>query len=92
MENKINNKEQNLNEESLVSDLNDSLNRTIHDASETIYKLIENIESTIQDKEIKNETKELLKNFSKDLKESEELTSKILNDKIIEKNNFQEEE
>tara|TARA_Y100000389_G_C17345716_1_gene455735 strand:+ start:726 stop:1004 length:279 start_codon:yes stop_codon:yes gene_type:complete len=92
MENKINNKEQNLNEESLVSDLNDSLNRTIHDASETIYKLIENIESTIQDKEIKNETKELLKNFSKDLKESEELTSKILNDKIIEKNNYQEEE
>ena len=49
MENKINNKEQNLNEESLVSDLNDSLNRTIHDASETIYKLIENI-----DKDLKN--------------------------------------
>jgi predicted transcriptional regulator len=89
---KNNNIEQNLNEGSIVSDLNDSLDRSIHDASETINKLIENIESTIKDSEIVDETKELLKNFSKDLRESVELTSDILNDKVIDKNNFQEEE
>jgi predicted transcriptional regulator len=89
---KNNNIEQNLNEGSIVSDLNDSLDRSIHDASETINKLIENIESTIKDSEIGDETKELLKNFSKDLRESVELTSDILNDKVIDKNNFQEEE
>ena len=84
--------EQNLNEASIVSDLNDSLDRSIHDASETINKLIENIESIIQDSEIGDETKELLKNFSKGLRESLELTSDILNDKVIDKNNFHEEE
>ena len=84
--------EQNLNEASIVSDLNDSLDRSIHDASETINKLIENIESIIQDNEIGDETKELLKNFSKGLRESVELTSDILNDKVIDKNNFHEEE
>jgi hypothetical protein len=89
---KNNNIEQNLNEGSIVSDLNDSLDRSIHDASETINKLIENIESTIKDSEIVDETKELLKNFSKDLRESVELTRDILNDKVIDKNNFQEEE
>jgi len=89
---KNNNIEQNLNEGSIVSDLNDSLDRSIHDASETINKLIENIESTIKDSEIVDETKELLKNFSKDLRESVEFTSDILNDKVIDKNNFQEEE
>jgi len=91
----VNNKkniEQNLNEASIVSDLNDSLDRSIHDASETINKLIENIESIIQDNEIGDETKELLKNFSKGLRESVELTSDILNDKVIDKNNFHEEE
>ena len=94
MNNKKNNNniEQNLNEGSIVSDLNDSLDRSIYDASETINKLIENIESTIKDSEIGDETKELLKNFSKDLRESVELTSDILNDKVIDKNNFQEEE
>jgi predicted transcriptional regulator len=89
---KNNNIEKNLNEGSIVSDLNDSLDRSIHDASETINKLIENIESTIKDSEIVDETKELLKNFSKDLRESVELTSDILTDKVIDKNNFQEEE
>ena len=89
---KNNNIEQNLNEGSIVSDLSDSLDRAIHDASETINKLIENIESTIKDSEIGDETKELLKNFSKDLRESVEFTSDILNDKVIDKNNFHEEE
>ena len=72
--------------------LNDSLDNAIDDASDIFKKLIENIESEIQDKEIRNETIELLKNFSKGLRESVELTHDKLNNEIIEKNTFKEEE
>ena len=73
-----NNIEKNLNEELLVNDLNDSLDNAIDDASDIFKKLIENIESEIQDKEIRNETIELLKNFSKGLRESVELTLSLI--------------
>jgi hypothetical protein len=43
--------EQNLNEESLVTDLKKSLDNINKDASETINKLIENLKSNIQDNE-----------------------------------------
>jgi|TARA_B110000467_G_C18206762_1_gene414974 hypothetical protein len=92
MSDEKNNIEKNLNEELLVNDLNDSLDNAIDDASDIFKKLIENIESEIQDKEIRNETIELLKNFSKGLRESVELTHDKLNNEIIEKNTFKEEE
>jgi hypothetical protein len=84
--------EQNLNEESLVTDLNKSLDNTIKDASETINKLIENLESNIQDNESHDKTIEILKNYSKSLRESVELASSKLKNKTIEKNNSKEEE
>ena len=71
-ENKIN---QNLNEESLVSDLKKSLDSTIREASITLNELLENIESTIQDNEIRDETKKIIQNFSEDLRKSFELAS-----------------
>jgi len=80
------------NEESLVNDLNKSLDITIEEAFESIQKLIENIESTIQDDVIRDETKEILKTFSKSLRESIELTSDNMNHKKIKKNNTKEEE
>jgi hypothetical protein len=83
-----NNTDQNINEESVVSDLNDSLDNVIEDATKGINKLLKNIESSTQDIEILHETKEILKNFYKDLRESVELT----NDKTSEKSNFKEEE
>jgi len=84
--------EQNLNEESLVTDLKKSLDNTIKDASETINKLIENLESKIQDNESHDEAIEILKNYSKSLRESVELASNKLKNKTIEKNNSKEEE
>ena len=80
------------NEESLVNDLNKSLDITIEEAFESIQKLIENIESTIQDDVIRDEAKEILKTFSKSLRESIELTSDNMNHKKIKKNNTKEEE
>ena len=72
---KKNNIEKNLNEESLVNDLNKSLDNTVKDTLETINKLIENLESNIQDNESHDETIEILKNYSKSLRESVELAS-----------------
>ena len=71
-ENKIN---QNLNEESLVSDLKKSLDSTIREASITLNELLENIESTVQDNEIRDETKKIIKNLSEDLRKSLEPAS-----------------
>ena len=69
-ENKINQ-----NEESLVSDLKKSLDSTIREASITLNDLLENIESTVQDNEIRDETKKIIKNFSEDLRKSLEPAS-----------------
>ena len=75
-ENKIN---QNLNEESLVSDLKKSLNNTIRETSVTLNEFLKNIESTVQDNQIRDETKKIVENFSEDLRESFELASDSLN-------------
>ena len=75
-----------------VNDLNDSLDSNIDDVFDLTKKLIENIESTIQDDEIRIETKEILKNFSKNLREYVEPTRGKFNNKIIQKNNSKEEE
>ena len=92
MNDKKNNAEIIDNEESLVSDLNKSLDSTIQEAFESIQKLIENIESTIQDDEIRDDAKEILETFSKSLRASIELTSDNMNHKKIKKNNTKEEE
>ena len=92
MSDKKNNIEQNLNEELFVNDLNDSLDSNIDDVLDMTKKIIENIESTIQDNEIRNETKEILKNFSESLREYAEPTRGKFNNEIIQKNNSKEEE
>jgi hypothetical protein len=88
-ENKIN---QNLNEESLVSDLKKSLDNTIREASITLNELLENIESTVQDNEIRDETKKIIKNLSEDLRKSLEPASYSSVNKENEKNISKEEE
>jgi hypothetical protein len=75
MNNEENKIDQNLNEEPLVSDLKRSLDSTIRDASITLNKLLENIESTVQDNEIRDETKKIIKNLSEDLRKSLEPAS-----------------
>lgn len=92
MNNEENKIDQNLNEESLVSDLKKSLDSTIREASMTLNKLLENIESTVQDNEIRDETKKIIKNFSEDLRKSLEPASYSSINKENKKNISKEEE
>ena len=92
MKNKENKINQNLNEESLVSDLKKSLDSTIREASITLNKLLENIESTVQDNEIRDETKKIIKNFSEDLRNSLEPASYSSINKENKENISKEEE
>ena len=92
MNNEENKIDQNLNEESLVSDLKKSLDSTIREASVTLNELLENIESTVQDNEIRDETKKIIKNFSEDLRKSLELASYSSINKENKKNISKEEE
>ena len=92
MNNEENKIDQNLNEESLVSDLKKSLDSAIREASITLNELLENIESTIQDNEIRDETKKIIKNFSEDLRKSLEPASYSSINKENKKNISKEEE
>ena len=92
MNNEENKIDQNLNEEPLVSDLKRSLDSTIREASITLNKLLENIESTVQDNEIRDETKKIIKNFSEDLRKSLEPASYSSINKENNKNITKEEE
>ena len=87
--NKLN---QNLNEESPVSDLKKSLDSTIREASINLNELLENIESTVQDNEIRDETKKIIKNLSEDLRKSLEPASYSSINKENKKNITKEEE
>ena len=88
-ENKIN---QNLDEESQVSDLKNSLANTIREAKVTLGELLQNIESTVQDNEIGDETKEIIKNLSEDLRKSFEISSNSSINKKNKKKISKEEE
>ena len=92
MNNEENKIDQNLNEESLVSDLKKSLDSTIREASITLNALLENIESTVQDNEIRDETKKIIKNLSEDLRKSLEPASYSSINKENKKNITKEEE
>jgi len=48
-------------------DINESLKNTISSTTEMLKKLVENIEDTIKDPEIKSESLELIKNISIEL-------------------------
>ena len=84
--------DQNFNEESVVSDLKDSLDMAVKDASHTINQLIENLETNTQDKEIHHETKKILSNISEELRNVAELTSKSFANNKIKKSILKEEE
>ena len=92
MNNEENKIDQNLNEESLVSDLKKSLDSTIREASITLNELLENIESNVQDNEIRDETKKIIKNLSEDLRKSLEPASYSSINKENKKNITKEEE
>ena len=57
-----------ISQEELVNDLKESLSNTINSTTELIKNIVESIESTVKDDEIKKETKELYRNISEELK------------------------
>ena len=54
-------------QEELVNDLKESLSNTINSTTELIKNIVESIESTVKDDEIKKETKDLFTNISEEL-------------------------
>ncbi len=57
-----------ISQEELVNDLKESLSNTINSTTELIKNIVESIESTVKDDEIKKETKDLFTNISEELK------------------------
>ena len=57
-----------ISQEEIVNDLKESLSNTINSTTELIKNIVESIESTVKDDEIKKETKELFTNISEELK------------------------
>ena len=57
-----------ISQEELVNDLKESLSNTINSTTELIRTIVESIESTVKDDEIKKETKDLFANISEELK------------------------
>ena len=57
-----------ISQEELVNDLKESLSNTINSTTELIKNIVESLESTVKDDEIKKETKDLFTNISEELK------------------------
>ena len=57
-----------ISQEELVNDLKESLSNTINSTTELIKNIVESIDSTVKDDEIKKETKDLFTNISEELK------------------------
>ena len=76
-------------EGSLVDDLKESLHNTISNTSAILKNILANLESTINDEEIKRESKEVLVSINSELKSTiktaqEKLGSLIKNQKLEE--------
>ena len=57
-----------ISQEELVDDLKESLSNTINSTTELIKNIVESVEATVKDEEIKKETKDLFTNISEELK------------------------
>tara|TARA_B100001996_G_scaffold291325_1_gene231515 strand:- start:83 stop:391 length:309 start_codon:yes stop_codon:yes gene_type:complete len=56
-----------LTEENLIEDLKESLNETLENTSKILKNLIHNVDSTINDEEIRSETKAVISNINDEL-------------------------
>ena len=54
-------------DDSLIEDLKESLNETLENTSTILKNFIHNVDSTITDENIKNETKEVILNINDEL-------------------------
>ena len=92
---KISNNVKNIIKESksteLVEDLIENIEKTIENTSHLINDLIQSIDKVIKDEEIKYETKELINEIKKDLKNKIDLNFNYLLSDTFNKKNFEEE-
>ena len=89
MEEKKQNKKDSVNEEKIVDDLKDSLFESIQNTSKLLNTIIEKIDLTIKDDEIKNETKEIINKINEEILETMKDSVDILPE--LKKNLFEEE-
>tara|TARA_B100001029_G_C14752731_1_gene281667 strand:- start:83 stop:418 length:336 start_codon:yes stop_codon:yes gene_type:complete len=82
--------------EDVIDDLKESFDNVLHNTSEVIKNLIDAIETTIQDEEVKEETREVLRKISKEFNNNVENSgikiSQLFNDFLGEEEKFKEEE
>ena len=89
MEEKNQNKKDSVNDEKIVDDLKDSLFESIQNTSKLLNTIIEKIDLTIKDDEIKNETKEIINKINEEILETMKDSVDILPES--KKNLFEEE-
>tara|TARA_B000000441_G_C21468117_1_gene191287 strand:- start:78 stop:347 length:270 start_codon:yes stop_codon:yes gene_type:complete len=89
MEEKNQKKKDSVSEEKIVDDLKDSLFESIQNTSKLLNTIIEKIDLTIKDDEIKNETKEIVNKINDEILETMKDSINILPDP--KKNLFEEE-
>ena len=89
MEEKNQNKKDSVNDEKIVDDLKDSLFESIQNTSKLLNTIVEKIDLTIKDDEIKNETKKIVNKINDEILETMKDSIHILPDP--KKNLFEEE-
>ena len=89
MEEKNKKKKDSVSEEKIVDDLKDSLFESIQNTSKLLNTIIEKIDLTIKDDEIKNETKEIINKINDEILETMKDSVDILPES--KKNLFEEE-
>ena len=89
MEEKNQNKKDSVNDEKIVDDLKDSLFESIQNTSKLLNTIVEKIDLTIKDDEIKNETKEIINKINEEILETMKDSVDILPES--KKNLFEEE-
>ena len=89
MEEKNKKKKASVSEEKIVDDLKDSLFESIQNTSKLLNTIIEKIDLTIKDDEIKNETKEIINKINEEILETMKDSVDILPES--KKNLFEEE-
>ena len=89
MEEKNQKKKDSVSEEKIVDDLKDSLFESIQNTSKLLNTIIEKIDLTIKDDEIKNETKEIINKINEEILETMKDSVDILPE--LKKNLFEEE-
>ena len=85
-----------LSDENIVEDLKESLFETVQNTTNLLKTIVEKVDSTIKDEEIRSETKEVINKLNNEILDTIKDSGKALKDYVIdisddEKNLFEEE-